>query len=156
MADITSDEQLFAALAELQTLTKAPLPLGEWPPWSRIRAALPADLPLPDEMQHVLIDLELDAEGQIVAASVGHRPAALDGKVVVAECVDEEGRGIVREPATELLAPLAEIVAAAHVGGRFTPAELDGVAVPVRLLRVGIELVPSLLRDEIRMSRRRE
>lgn len=149
-----TDDPILAALAELQTLTKYPHPLGEWPPWSRIRAALPADLQLPDEVQYALIDLELDSEGNILAASVGHRPTVIDGKVVVAACVDEEGKALLKEPTTELSAPLAEIVAAAHVGGRFTAAERDGVAVPVRLYRVGIELVPSLLRDEIRMSRR--
>lgn len=61
MADDTDDDaRLFSALRELQSLSRPPAPPVSWPPWDRIRDALPPDCALPSQTVHVLVDLELD------------------------------------------------------------------------------------------------
>ncbi len=141
-----SEEGLFAALSELSLLSRPPMPLeGNWPPWERIRAALPPGAELPTTAVNVLVDLAIDDTGVITRAAVGHVPSSLQGNRVVAACVGPDGSVVVQPSVPEASPEVARAVAAAHLGERFSPGERNGVPVPVRLVRVGIAIAPGAL-----------
>jgi hypothetical protein len=71
------EDPISAAIRELQTLSRMPMPLLTAPPWEAIRAAMPPRISLPEEPVHVLIDLDIDATGTVVRAAVGHVRAAM-------------------------------------------------------------------------------
>lgn len=142
-----SEVGLFAALEELQSLSRQPMPVfANWPPWSRIQAALPLHCELPTQLVNALVDLEIDSSGVVTYAAVGHRPPILSDTEVVAACIGSDGRPVIQPPIADAPLALAEAVAAAHVGERFTPAERNGVPVAVRLVRVGVGIAPGQLR----------
>ena len=141
-----SEEELLAALGELESLSKFPRPqVDQWPPWERIRAILPPNCELPSTAVNVLVDLSIDSSGLITRAAVGHLPARLINSRIVAVCIDSDGTKVVQRPLPEAPPQLAQAVAAAHVGERFEPGERNGVPVAVRLLRVGVGIPPGTL-----------
>jgi hypothetical protein len=141
-----SEAGLLAALEELQSLSRPPMPkMANWPPWDRIRAALPPDCELPTMPVNVLVDLELDSTGLVTYAAVGHPPQSLRRGRAVSVSVGPDGRPVIEPPVAEAPAALAEAVAAAHIGERFSPGERGGVPVAVRLLRVGVGIAPGTL-----------
>lgn len=140
------DEDLYAAIRELQTLSSMPMPLFTTPPWGAIRAALPPDAMLPEAPVHVLVDLDIDVTGTVVRAAVGHVPAAMRQQRIVGACVDPRGAVAIRPTLDDASPEVARAVAVGHLGVKFTPGEREGQVVPVRRLRMGIEVSPAELR----------
>ena len=161
------DDDFEAALRELLTLDRIPLPTFRAPPWEAIRAALPQGTELPDGPVHVLIDLDIDEHGVVVRAEVGEAPEDVGN--VIAVCVDAQGTvipsatrvdlqdGVIPSAARDLRdrdrasAPtiaraIARAIASAHLGARFTPGIRGGQPVAVRRFRMGIEVGPEELR----------
>lgn len=140
------EEPIVAAMREIRTLSRMPMPLFRAPPWASIRAALPPETTLPVQPVHVLVDLDIDATGTVVHAAVGRVPPSIASRHVVAACADGDGSVTMQPPLNAASAELAEAVAAAHIGLRFSPGERDGRAVPVRMLRIGVEVSAEVLR----------
>ena len=145
--DFVHEDPIFAALRELQTLSRIPLPTFRAPPWEKIRAALPPGVSLPDRPVHVLVDLDIDASGTVVHAVVGQVPPSISAHHIVAACVGPDGSTTIQAPLDTASTELAQAVAAAHLGAKFSPGERDGQAVPVRMFRMGIEVLPAALRN---------
>ncbi len=150
-----SDDDFEAALRELLTLDRIPLPTFREPPWAAIRAALPPGTELPNGPVHVLVDLDIDEHGLVVRAEVGEAPADV---VAFKVCHPERSAGNAGAKSKDLrdgewtsappTAPptIARVIAAAHLGARFTPAIRGGQPVAVRRFRMGIEVGPEQLR----------
>jgi hypothetical protein len=145
--DSVQDDPIFAALRELQTLSRIPLPMFTAPPWEKIRGALPPGVALPERLVHVLVDLDIDASGTVVHAAVGQVPPSVSGHRTVAACVGADGKMTIQPPLDSASIELAQAVALAHLGAKFSPGERDGQAVPVRMFRMGIEVSPAALRN---------
>lgn len=133
-------DPFLAAIRELQTLSRIPLPMFTRPPWDKIRAALPPGVTLPDHPVHVLVDLDIDASGTVVQAAVGEVPPSVSAQRVVAACVGADGSVAIQPRRDSASGQLAQAVARGLLGAQFTPGERDGQAVPVRRLRMGIEV----------------
>ncbi|HET9066728.1 MAG TPA: hypothetical protein VFN22_12985 [Gemmatimonadales bacterium] len=140
------EDPFSTAIRELQTLSRMPMPMFESPPWDAIRAALPPGAVLPEGTVHVLVDLDIDATGTVVHATVGHVPPAMKQQRAVAASIGTGGAMTIRPTLDEASVEVALAVAAGHLGARFTPGERDGQVVPVRGLRMGIEVPPAMLR----------
>ena len=113
-------------------LTRLPAPLEGWPDWTRIRTLLPRDFALEHDPTNVLVELDIDTTGTVVRAKPVEVPISRHEFIhaIIPGHSHEEGHS----PA----AVLAAAVARAHLHEHFSPAELDGVAVPVRGFRVGV------------------
>lgn len=147
--DPMPEEPIFAAVRELQTLSRLPLPMFTTPPWEKVRAALPPGATLPDRPVHVLVDLDIDASGTVVHAAVGYVPPSVSARHAVAASVEPDGRMTIHPSLESASLELAQAVAAAHLGAKFSPAERDGQAVSVRMFRMGVEVSPEALRDSV-------
>ncbi|MEO5824963.1 MAG: hypothetical protein ABIR59_03685 [Gemmatimonadales bacterium] len=141
------EDTLMAAIRELQSLSRIPIPIFRVPPWAAVRAALPPGITLPQGTVHVLVDFDIDVTGTVVRASVGDVPASMSSRHVVAACVGPDGKMAIQPPLDAASPELAQAVAAGHLGAKFTPGERDGHAVSVRNYRMGIEVPPAALRS---------
>lgn len=132
------EEEMLAALRDIQALSRLPLPTFTKPPWAKVRAALPPGITLPEQPVHVLVDLDIDATGTVVHAAVGHVPPSLAALPPVAACGSPDGEVTIQPPLDSADAALAQAVAAGFMGAKFTPGERDGRPVAVRQFRMGI------------------
>ena len=116
----------------LVTLTRLPAPDEGWPDWKRIRASLPPHFTLEHDPTNVLVELDIDTDGTVVRASPVEVPISRNEffHAIIPGHSHAEGNS----PASIL----ADAVARAQLHQGFSPAELDGVAVPVRVFRVGV------------------
>jgi hypothetical protein len=116
----------------LMALTRLPAPDVGWPDWARIRALLPADFALEHDPTNVLVELDIDTDGTVVRAAPVEVPISRHEffHAIIPGHSPAEGNGAA--------SILADAVARAQLHQGFSPAELDGVAVPVRGFRVGV------------------
>jgi len=123
----------------LLALTRLPAPDAGWPDWKRIRALLPADFALEHEPTNVLVELDIETTGTVVRARPVEVPMTRNEflhAIIPGHDAQDHGNAVV----------LADAVARAHLQQHFSPAELDGVAVPVRGFRVGVGVSSRQLR----------
>jgi hypothetical protein len=116
----------------LVALTRLPAPDVGWPDWKRIRKLLPVDFTLEHDPTNVLVELDIDTDGTVVRAAPVEVPISRNEffHAIIPGHSHAEGNG-----STSVL---ADAVARVQLHQGFSPAELDGVAVPVRGFRVGV------------------
>jgi hypothetical protein len=149
MPQLHSDDaeaSFYASIREMQSLSRLPLPLFRTPPWQRIRELLPMERQLLEQPVQVLVVLDLDASGVVVAAEVGEVPEALNTARAVAICVGIDGRAVVSAELDGAPEDVALAVTRAFIGERFSPAERDGVPVAFKQFRMSIGIRPEDLR----------
>ena len=116
----------------LTALTRLPAPDEGWPDWKRIRASLPSGFALEHDPTNVLVELDIDTDGTVVRASPVEVPISRNEFILAIIPGHSPGEG------SSASIVLADAVARAQLHQGFSPAELDGVAVPVRGFRVGV------------------
>ena len=116
----------------LLALTRLPAPDAGWPDWKRIRALLPPGFSLEHDPTNVLVELDIDTTGTVVRATPVEVPISRH------EFIHAIIPGHSHAEGHSAAAVVADAVARAQLHQHFSPAELDGVAVPVRGFRVGV------------------
>ncbi|HYW32759.1 MAG TPA: hypothetical protein VE869_14765 [Gemmatimonas sp.] len=120
--------------AALAGLTREPIPGPQWPDLGAVRRLLPSDFVFDHEAVTLEIDLDIDEHGLVVAAE------PVDVPMSRSEFLHALLPGLKLDDPYGPTGTVAQAVALSHIGQHFTPAEMDGVPVPVRGFRVVVSL----------------